>query len=63
MALVGSPDVLWTREQVAAYLGVGLRTIDALPIPRARIGGPRYVPSVVRRWAEMQLDHQLPPAA
>ena len=63
IAIVGSDDVLWDREMVSAYLKCSVRTVDALPIPRAYIGGPRWIPHVVRAWAERQLDHQLPPAA
>ncbi|HEX5437131.1 MAG TPA: hypothetical protein VFW98_08225 [Gemmatimonadaceae bacterium] len=64
LALIGDTVVddklLWTREQVAAFLGCKPRTVDGLPIPRANIGGPKYVPSVVLEWAKRQLDHQLP---
>ena len=61
-AMIGSEDVLWTREMVAAYLGCSVRTVDGLPIPRADIAGPRYVPDVVREWARLRLSHQLPAA-
>jgi hypothetical protein len=57
-AVLGSSEMLWTREQCAAFLGISVRTLDSLPIPRAMIGGsPRFIPDVVRRWAEQQLSH------
>jgi hypothetical protein len=60
-AALGTSEMLWTRDQCAAFLGISVRTLNGLPIPRAMVGdSPRFIPSIVRQWAEMQLSHRLP---
>jgi hypothetical protein len=62
-ARLGS-EPLWGREEAAMWLGISLRSLDSLPIPRAEIAGRvRYVPDQVRLWAESRLSYRLTPAA
>lgn len=50
----------WSREEVALFLGVSLRTVDALPLPRANIGGRvLFVPAEVREWLRRQQTYSL----
>lgn len=56
-------EPLWSRAECALYLGISENTLGGLNVPRAAIGGVRYVPEVVREWARRQLSHELTPAS
>jgi hypothetical protein len=60
-ALLGC-EPLWTRTEVAAYLGLSERSVERLDVPRVRLGAAvRWDPETVKRWARLQMTHQLPP--
>lgn len=50
-------DRLWSKTEVARFLGVSYRTVERMVIPRLRIPGAgsrplvRYDPLQVRLWA------------
>lgn len=58
-------EPMWSREECALFLGVSVRTVDSLPIPRATIGqgSIRFVPDEVRAWARRQLNYSVIAAA
>lgn len=51
---------LWSKAEVAEYLGVDVRTVERLQIPRVSIPGSgpkrrpmvRYYPDQVQAWAD-----------
>lgn len=49
---------LWTKRDVAAYLGLNVRSVERLPIPRVPIlvtgrrPVVRYDPAQVRAWID-----------
>lgn len=57
-ALPLEDDRLWTKADVARFLGVSYRTLERMPVPHLRIPGTtgrptlvRYDPLQVRLWA------------
>jgi len=59
-------DRLWTKRDVADYLGVNVRTVERMPIPRipilvtpGRRPIVRYDPEQVRVWVDRWRTRQL----
>lgn len=50
---------LWTKAEVAEYLGVTTRTVERLRIPRVQLPGTkrrpivRFRPDQVKAWADL----------
>ena len=55
---VSGAERLWSKRDVAAYLGLNVRTVERLPIPRVPIlvtgkrPVVRYDPVQVRAWVD-----------
>jgi hypothetical protein len=65
-----TPDErLWTKRDVADYLGVNVRTVERMPIPRIPIMVTgkrpvvRYDPAQVKAWVDKKRTRKLEPAA
>lgn len=48
------PDALWDKEQVAEYLGVSPRTVEAMNLPNGVFSGKRkrWVAKEIKAWAK-----------
>lgn len=61
----GTAERLWTKRELAAYLGVGLRTLARMPVPRVTLPGTgrramvRFDPVQVRAWLDAQRSRPL----
>lgn len=51
-------EPLWTKRELAEYLGVAVRAVERMPIPRVTLPGRgrkpivRYDPAQVRAWID-----------
>lgn len=56
----GATEPLWTKRDVAAHLGVAVRTVERMRIPRITLPGTgrkpivRFDPVQVRAWLDAQ---------
>jgi len=60
------PESLWTKRELAAYLGVTVRAVERMPIPRVALPGRgkkpivRYDPAQVRAWVDAMRSRPFP---
>lgn len=60
-----APEALWTKRELADYLGVALRALDRMPVPRVELPGRgkkpivRYDPVQVRAWLDARRSRPL----
>jgi hypothetical protein len=61
-------DRLWTKRELAAFLGVGVRTLQRMAVPRVQLPTTgrrpivRYDPEQVKDWLNTKRTRALHPA-
>ncbi len=59
------PESLWTKRELAEYLGVTVRAVERMPVPRVTLPGRgkkpivRYDPAQVRAWIDARRSRPL----
>lgn len=59
-------ESLWTKHELAAFLGVDVRTVENMPVPRVELPGRgkkpivRFDPVQVRAWLDAKRSRPIP---
>lgn len=59
------PESLWTKRELADFLGLTVRAVERMPVPRVELPGRgkkpivRYDPVQVRAWVDAKRSRPL----